>query len=264
MKILLSTLLFFFALTIYPQSQSEELLNFFLNEEGNIRIHDISNNGFIIFSETKNNNSKFYLLNPRQKDSQKLVFSTPYDRRNSINFSKNNNFIILKTVQYDKGIIEVLDITKSSKRTIVHPDGNIISANMLNDNKVLCQIRKIGTLPQIYLYTFADDTWKYITDGIGQVCALNSQWFFVNELDAVKNDLRQDLLSGKLSKKEYSQMKKNIKSNNSRHLIYSIDGRLLVDLGRNNQLVDIDWFPDSKKLVFREIWRYGFLYHLFF
>ena len=203
-------LLFLFTPIIIPQSHIKELLNFSVNKESDVRIHDISNDGFIIFSEKRNENSNFYLIDSKEKESKKLLFTTPYNRKNSINFGRGNNIIIFKTVRLNRSYLEVLNVTDSSIRTIVHPEGNIVSANMLDEYKLLCQVRKLGSLAKIYLYTFEDDKWKYITNGIGQVCSPNNNWFFVKVPDPVKNQLREDLKSGRISKKEYSEKKKNL------------------------------------------------------
>lgn len=243
----------------HPQFQQKELFHIDTNNQNNIKVLDVAGNGFVIISERAGNSTEYYILNIKYIQEKKLVFSSTNCEKDFINFSINCNLVIFRSKLNDKIGLHIYNIDKQTYFDIVHPDGDIVSASAVSEELILYQLRQKESLPQIYKYSRSNNTSTFLTEGMGETISPNGKWFFVKKYNTEINFLKDKLIEGKISKEEFSERMINAQKTIPKSCIYDTNGKLLLELQEfNNQIVEVNWSNDSKKIVVREIGDLGF------
>ncbi|MBV6419620.1 MAG: hypothetical protein DAHOPDDO_00843 [Ignavibacteriaceae bacterium] len=256
--IIFLSLIFFTSLSL-PQFQHKELLSIDAKNQGNVKVHDISCDGYLIMSEIIGDFAEYYLGNIKNISDKKLIFSSTDCKNDFINFSTGGNLIVYKTKLNNKIGLQIYDIEKQSSFDLTQPNGDIVSASIVNEEILLYQLRQKESLPEIYKYSRSNNTSTFLTYGMGETISPNGKWFFVKKYNTEINSLKDKLIEGKISKEEFSDRIINAQKTIPKSCIYDINGKLLLELQEfNNQIVEVNWSSDSKKLVVREIGDLGF------
>lgn len=251
--------IFFSSHFLAAQTQKIKIESLFDSHSSNKKIHQISKHGYVLVSEFTNNLVKYYLVNTKYSN-EKTFLQEYFTKNNNLQFDKNEQYIIGKEYNGASTNITVFDpYTKASSKTLTLK-GKVKSFSVFDSENFLYTSVFPRERPKIFK-NISEDNSSLIAEGFGERWSPDGKWFIINKFLTAEMNLKEQLLAGKISKKEYTQKTKGKSLIEKVKLVYTIfnnNGEEILQLDQYDRIHWIRWAPTSDKLLFKKRGDNGF------
>jgi len=186
-RMIFLTFVFFFTFVFaQPRGISKKVYVLQSHRNGKpVGITKISSYGYILVEE----NDNFYLYDINNNFKRSLVYTkrgkTPREKRlENVLFYPNDRYLRIKKPENGRNILEIRDLLSNKKRVLRSDIGNVISAEVIDINNILYQVRTPENFAKTYLVKNGRNP-IFIADGIPVGYSPNGKWLLISEDETV-------------------------------------------------------------------------------